>query len=71
MTTEQDTNTELLIDQIATTAREVVKNSCPWYRFKKEEQKVTRCEGDVVFVAGYDFGTCQDCGREVPLFLEM
>ena len=65
------TEKELLLDHQATTAREVVPNCCPYWRFKKEEGKVLRCEGAVVFVAGEEFGVCQDCGRHVPLSVEM
>ena len=73
MTTEQKAahDREILLDQQATTAKKTVKNSCPFYRFKEEEGKVTSCDGDVVFVAGEGCGVCQDCGREVPLFLEV
>jgi hypothetical protein len=48
-----------------------VPNSCPYYRFKKEENKVTSCNGDVIFQAGDNFGVCQSCKKEVPLILEM
>jgi len=71
MTTQEDTERELLLDQQATIAKETVKDSCPFYRYKEEEDKVTSCDGDVVFVAGEDFGTCQACGRQVPLIVEM
>ena len=43
----------------------VVKNSCPYYRNK------TTCNGNVTFKVGYFFGTCDKCGRDIPLIVEM
>jgi len=50
---------------------ETVPNSCPYYRFKEELGKVTTCNGDVVFKAGANFGTCKKCGRDIPLIIEV
>ena len=46
------------------------KKSCYFYRFKKETGRVEPCDGDVKFDAGDAVGTCQDCGREVPVVAE-
>jgi len=43
----------------------VVKNSCPYYR------NGTTCDGDVVFEDNASFGTCQTCGRDIPVIVEM
>ena len=48
-----------------------VSNSCPYYRYKPKEDKVTTCDGDVVFKVGSSFGTCKKCGRDIPLIVEM
>ena len=48
-----------------------VPNSCPYYRYKPKEDKVTTCDGDVIFEAGFSFGVCQSCKKQVPLLLEM
>jgi len=45
--------------------RTIVKHSCPYYK------DGTTCNGDVVFEAGFSFGVCQSCKKEVPLILEM
>ena len=50
---------------------EIVKDSCPYYRYKPKEDKVTTCDGDVEFIAGNDYGTCKSCGREIPVIVEM
>ena len=50
---------------------EIVPNSCPYYRFKPKENKVTNCGGDVIFLNGSSVGVCQSCKKEVPLILEM
>jgi hypothetical protein len=50
---------------------EIVKDSCPYYRYKPKENKVTTCDGDVEFVVGRDRGICLSCGKEVPLIVEM
>ena len=50
---------------------ETVPNSCPHYRYKPKENKVTTCDGDVEFVTGSSVGVCQSCKKEVPIILEM
>jgi len=45
--------------------RTIVKHSCPYYK------DGTTCNGDVVFADGANFGTCDTCGRDIPLILEM
>ena len=50
---------------------EIVKNSCPHYRYKPKENKVTTCDGDVEFVVGRNFGICLSCEKEVPLIVEI
>jgi len=50
---------------------EQVPDSCPYYRYKPKENKVTNCGGTVVFQAGASVGVCQSCKKEVPLILEM
>ncbi len=49
----------------------VVKNCCRFYRYKEEEGKVTSCDGTVIWKQLEFVGTCQDCGRDVPLIQEM
>jgi len=44
---------------------ETVPNSCPYYKDK------TTCNGNVVFKVGRSFGTCDKCGRDIPLIVEM
>ena len=48
-----------------------VRNSCPFYRFKPKENKVTTCDGHVDFQDGNSTGVCRSCKKEVPLILEM
>ena len=48
-----------------------VRNSCPLYRFKPKENKVTTCDGHVDFLDGASTGVCRSCKKEVPLILEM
>lgn len=48
-----------------------VPNSCPHYRYKPKQGKVTTCDGDVIFQDGASYGVCQSCKNEVPLILEM
>ena len=50
---------------------EIVKDSCPYYRYKPKINKVTTCDGDVEFKTGYEHGVCQSCERVVPRILEM
>ena len=48
-----------------------VRNSCPHYRYKPKENKVTTCDGHVDFLEGASTGVCRSCKKEVPLILEM
>ena len=48
-----------------------VLDSCPYYRYKPKENKVTNCGGIVIFLAGASTGVCQSCKKEVPIILEM
>ncbi|MHA2047390.1 MAG: hypothetical protein ACW99G_21595 [Candidatus Thorarchaeota archaeon] len=47
-----------------------VKGSCPYYRYKPKEMKVTTCDGDVVFQKHEVYGVCQSCKKEVPMYYE-
>jgi len=44
---------------------ETVPNSCPYYK------NGTTCNGNVTFKVGQSFGTCDKCGRDIPLIVEM
>ena len=70
-TTQEAHDREQLLDQQAQQSQLVVPGSCPFYRHKYAEGKVTSCEGDVVFAAGEDYGVCQSCGRHVSIIMEM
>lgn len=48
-----------------------IENSCPWMRYKPEEDKVTNCDGTVTWTVGSAVGVCKSCGRDVPSSLEM
>ena len=49
----------------------IVPKSCPHYRYKPKEDKVTTCDGDVEFLEHASVGVCRSCKKEVPVILEM
>ena len=49
----------------------IVKNRCPHYRWRHDLQMVADCGGDVEFKTGDGYGTCQVCGKDIPMIVEM
>ena len=64
---EDATIQELHVDEMAerNLRRTIVANSCPYY------SGGTVCGGDVIFEQHEFVGTCQSCGREIPMIVEM
>ena len=67
MTSEDTTHLELHVDEMAerNLRRTIVKNSCPYYTGG------TVCGGTVIFEQHESIGTCQSCGREIPIIVQM